>query len=110
VFDDNPSLDGLLPSGANLGKRRSFLESMRPTSGTAVLTFIAHGTTPFIATFMLIHLTAPATATLGGSSLASQLMVRGDDKSSLNSCTRTHRFGSFSVGNITRLHSEKNSL
>lgn len=40
------------------------------------LTKIAHGSTPFITTFLLIHLSAPALANLGGSSLASQTMVR----------------------------------
>lgn len=36
---------------------------------------ISHGTAPFITTFLLIHLTAPALANVGGSSLASQTMV-----------------------------------
>lgn len=39
------------------------------------LTKIAHGSAPFISTFVLIHLTSPALATIGGSSLASQVMV-----------------------------------
>ena len=41
-----------------------------------ILTTIAQGTAPFISTFLLIHLSAPVAATLGGSSLASQVMVR----------------------------------
>ncbi|RDB24155.1 hypothetical protein Hypma_008613 [Hypsizygus marmoreus] len=41
------------------------------------LTKISHGSAPFISTFLLIHLTAPALANLGGSSLASQTMLLG---------------------------------
>ena len=41
----------------------------------SVLTRLSHGTTPFITTFVLIHLTAPALAALGGTSLSSQVMV-----------------------------------
>ena len=40
------------------------------------LTKLAHGSAPFLATFLLIHLAAPAVANLGGSSLSSQTMVR----------------------------------
>lgn len=40
-----------------------------------IMTVIAQGSAPFISTFLLIHLTAPVAATLGGSSLASQIMV-----------------------------------
>lgn len=39
------------------------------------LTKLSHGSTPFITTFILIHLTAPAMATIGGSGLSSQTMV-----------------------------------
>ena len=42
-----------------------------------VLTRIAHGSAPFLTVFALIHLTAPAMANVGGTSLASQVMVRG---------------------------------
>nr|GAT50462.1 predicted protein [Mycena chlorophos] len=42
-----------------------------------VLTNVLHGTAPFISTFMLIHLSAPMLANLGGSSLASQTMLLG---------------------------------
>ena len=35
----------------------------------------AHISAPFITTFLLIHLSAPALANLGGSSLSSQTMV-----------------------------------
>jgi len=41
------------------------------------LTKITHGSAPFIATFLLIHLSAPVLANLGGSSLASQTMLLG---------------------------------
>ncbi|KAJ7671539.1 hypothetical protein DFH06DRAFT_1320335 [Mycena polygramma] len=42
-----------------------------------VLTKLIHGSAPFISTFLLIHLTAPMLANLGGSSLASQTMLLG---------------------------------
>jgi len=41
-----------------------------------ILTNLSHLSTPFITTFLLIHLSAPALANLGGSSLSSQVMVR----------------------------------
>ncbi|QRW00341.1 hypothetical protein RhiJN_28359 [Ceratobasidium sp. AG-Ba] len=40
------------------------------------LTYAQHLPTPFITTFMLIHLTAPAVASIGGVSAASQLLGR----------------------------------
>ncbi|KAH9914474.1 uncharacterized protein B0H18DRAFT_1045155 [Fomitopsis serialis] len=43
----------------------------------SVLTRVSHGSTPFITTFVLIHLTAPALASLGGTSLSSQVMLLG---------------------------------
>ncbi|KAJ7284530.1 hypothetical protein C8J57DRAFT_1288759 [Mycena rebaudengoi] len=42
-----------------------------------VLTKLLHGSAPFISTFLLIHLTAPVLANLGGASLASQTMLLG---------------------------------
>lgn len=41
-----------------------------------ILTKTAHISAPFITTFLLIHLSAPAVASIGGSSLASSTMVR----------------------------------
>ncbi|KAK0492057.1 hypothetical protein EDD18DRAFT_1184525 [Armillaria luteobubalina] len=41
------------------------------------LTKIAHGSSPFITTFLLIHLAPPVLAHLGGSSLSSQTMLLG---------------------------------
>jgi len=41
------------------------------------LTPVSHGSAPFITTFMLIHLTAPVMANLGGTSLSSQVMLLG---------------------------------
>ncbi|EGN96308.1 hypothetical protein SERLA73DRAFT_112545 [Serpula lacrymans var. lacrymans S7.3] len=41
------------------------------------LTRIAHGSAPFITTFLLIHLSAPMVANIGGSSLSSQVMLLG---------------------------------
>ncbi|EKM56060.1 uncharacterized protein PHACADRAFT_257106 [Phanerochaete carnosa HHB-10118-sp] len=59
------------------------LPSASPTSANAsprgtltdVLTKLVHGSAPFISTFLLIHLSASALASLGGSSLSSQVMV-----------------------------------
>ncbi|KAH9842493.1 uncharacterized protein C8Q71DRAFT_853042 [Rhodofomes roseus] len=42
-----------------------------------ILTRLSHGSTPFITTFVLIHLTAPALASLGGTTLSSQVMLLG---------------------------------
>ncbi|PPQ82357.1 hypothetical protein CVT25_008318 [Psilocybe cyanescens] len=42
-----------------------------------ILTKTAHFSAPFITTFLLIHLSAPALANLGGSTLASQTMLLG---------------------------------
>ncbi|KAF8907490.1 hypothetical protein CPB85DRAFT_1415191 [Mucidula mucida] len=44
---------------------------------TPYLTTMAHFSSPFISTFLLIHLSAPIMANLGGSSLASQTMLLG---------------------------------
>lgn len=41
----------------------------------SVLTRLSHGSAPFVTTFVLIHLTAPVMANLGGTSLSSQVMV-----------------------------------
>ena len=64
---------GLMPSKSNEGtsKTSSFRQNL-----LSYLTKLSHGSTPFITTFLLIHLTAPALANLGGSSLSSQTMVR----------------------------------
>ncbi|KAH9034003.1 hypothetical protein EDB83DRAFT_2296363 [Lactarius deliciosus] len=47
------------------------------TRASSVLTALSHGSAPFITTFLLIHLTAPAAANLGGSALSSQTMLLG---------------------------------
>ena len=53
--------------------------------GTVVpyLTRMAHFSSPFITTFLLIHLSSPILANLGGSSLASQTMVRSPELNSM---------------------------
>ena len=48
--------------------------SMRRTA-LSYLTTVSHGSSPFITTFLLIHLSAPVLANLGGASLSSQVMV-----------------------------------
>ncbi|KAG7086470.1 hypothetical protein E1B28_002421 [Marasmius oreades] len=46
-------------------------------SFSSLLTNLNHGSAPFISTFLLIHLTAPALANVGGSEMASQVMILG---------------------------------
>jgi hypothetical protein len=58
------------------GRARGGLLGALPSAHT-VLTTVAHGTTPFIAVFVLVHLAAPVAAAVGGSSAASQALVRG---------------------------------
>ncbi|KAI9433893.1 hypothetical protein H4582DRAFT_1983184 [Lactarius indigo] len=47
------------------------------TRASSVLTALSHGSAPFITTFLLVHLTAPAAANIGGSALSSQTMLLG---------------------------------
>ncbi|KAF9060706.1 hypothetical protein BDP27DRAFT_1394358 [Rhodocollybia butyracea] len=42
-----------------------------------ILTKTSHASAPFITTFLLIHLSAPVLANIGGSSLSSQVMLLG---------------------------------
>ncbi|KAI0781486.1 hypothetical protein BD413DRAFT_463190 [Trametes elegans] len=63
-------------SNASPHHDRSFLRRLTLVT-QPVLTRIAHGSAPFITTFVFIHLTAPIMANLGGSSLASQVMLLG---------------------------------
>ncbi|KAF4578399.1 Mitochondrial adapter protein MCP1 transmembrane domain-containing protein [Pleurotus pulmonarius] len=51
-------------------------QSLRDWSVSS-LTKVSYLSSPFIATFLLIHLSAPAIASLGGSSLSSQTMILG---------------------------------
>ncbi|KAF9239159.1 hypothetical protein BU15DRAFT_47094 [Melanogaster broomeanus] len=44
---------------------------------TSMLTKLAHGSAPFLSTFLLIHLSAPVLANVGGSSLSSNVMLLG---------------------------------
>ncbi|TRM66832.1 hypothetical protein BD626DRAFT_396909 [Schizophyllum amplum] len=48
-----------------------------PSPAVDYLTRVAHITSPFITTFLLIHLAAPISANFGGSSLASNVMLLG---------------------------------
>jgi hypothetical protein len=45
------------------------------TRTSSVLTALAHGSAPFITTFLFVHLAAPITANLGGSATSSRTMV-----------------------------------
>jgi len=47
------------------------------TRTSSVLTALAHGSAPFITTFLFVHLAAPAAANLGGSSASSRTMLFG---------------------------------
>jgi hypothetical protein len=82
--------------------RRTFLQKSLP-----VLTKLLHGSAPFISTFLLIHLSAPMLANLGGSSLASQTMVPATIIPSVPLPLRSHLF-SFLAVNITKQTLEKN--
>ncbi|KAI0696551.1 hypothetical protein C8T65DRAFT_710555 [Cerioporus squamosus] len=63
-------------SATDPGSEKSFLRRLAVATQPA-LTKIAHGSAPFITVFALIHLTAPVMANLGGTSLASQVMLVG---------------------------------
>ncbi|KAH9890532.1 hypothetical protein C8Q73DRAFT_667400 [Cubamyces lactineus] len=63
-------------SDAPVEPNKSFLRRLTLVTQSA-LTRIAHGSAPFITTFVFIHLTAPVIANLGGTSLASQVMLLG---------------------------------
>ncbi|KAI0081429.1 hypothetical protein K474DRAFT_1342909 [Panus rudis PR-1116 ss-1] len=69
IVDDPSLLDGRV---YDAGSSKNLKQRLLP-----IVTKIAHGATPFIFTFLAIHLTAPAMANLGGSSLASQVMILG---------------------------------
>ncbi|KAF9228824.1 hypothetical protein BS17DRAFT_724684 [Gyrodon lividus] len=47
------------------------------TRSTSILTKLAQGSAPFLSIFLLIHLSAPALASVGGSSLSSNVMLLG---------------------------------
>ncbi|KAH9948133.1 hypothetical protein B0H21DRAFT_690632 [Amylocystis lapponica] len=59
------------PSAPN-DKPVSLRHLIQPT-----LTRLTHASAPFISTFLLIHLSAPIMANIGGSSLSSQVMLLG---------------------------------
>ncbi|KAI6004914.1 hypothetical protein EDD15DRAFT_2359828 [Pisolithus albus] len=46
-------------------------------SASSILTTLAHGSAPFLSTFLLIHLSAPIAANIGGSGRASSVMLLG---------------------------------
>jgi Protein of unknown function (DUF1691) len=46
------------------------------TRTSSVLTALAHGSAPFITTFLFVHLTAPTAANIGGTTSSSGAMVR----------------------------------
>lgn len=48
----------------------------RRRQAEAILTNVAHISAPFLTIFIIVHLSAPALATVGGSSLSSNVMVR----------------------------------
>lgn len=45
-------------------------------TSTPVLVKLAHASAPFLSTFLLIHLSTPLLANVGGSNLSSNVMVR----------------------------------
>jgi len=52
-------------------------DASRVQAALPYLTKLSHGSSAFIATFLLIHLSAPVLANVGGSSLSSQVMLLG---------------------------------
>ncbi|KAI6107023.1 hypothetical protein EDD16DRAFT_1475700 [Pisolithus croceorrhizus] len=46
-------------------------------TASSILTTLAHGSAPFLSTFLVIHLSAPIAANIGGSRLASSIMLLG---------------------------------
>ncbi|KAI6097957.1 hypothetical protein EDD16DRAFT_1889479 [Pisolithus croceorrhizus] len=46
-------------------------------TASSILTTLAHGSAPFLSTFLVIHLSAPIAANIGGSKLASSVMLLG---------------------------------
>ncbi|KAI6011069.1 hypothetical protein EDC04DRAFT_2580766 [Pisolithus marmoratus] len=46
-------------------------------TASSILTTLAHGSAPFLSTFLIIHLSAPIAANVGGSGLASSVMLLG---------------------------------
>ena len=61
-------------------------DGRRAASLVGVLTKAAHVSAPFISTFLLIHLTAPVMANVGGSELSSKVQV--DSKAARCNATR----------------------
>ncbi|KAL4065181.1 hypothetical protein J3A83DRAFT_4099897 [Scleroderma citrinum] len=46
-------------------------------TASSILTVLAHGSAPFLSTFLLVHLSAPIAANIGGSGLASSVLLLG---------------------------------
>ncbi|KAI6140418.1 hypothetical protein BKA82DRAFT_487987 [Pisolithus tinctorius] len=59
----------LLPPTSNNGKPVA--------TASSILTMLVHGSAPFLSTFLLVHLSAPIAANIGGSGLASSVMLLG---------------------------------
>ena len=79
IFSTFPNMSDSVRDQGNEPSSRTW----RHTAQSA-LTRLSHGSAPFITTFVLIHLTAPVMANLGGTSLSSQVMV-----SASHGCPRT---------------------
>lgn len=73
IFDTLPNMSDSA-RGQDDGSPLPSSRTWRHTAQSA-LTRLSHGSAPFITTFVLIHLTAPVMANLGGTSLSSQVMV-----------------------------------
>jgi succinate dehydrogenase/fumarate reductase cytochrome b subunit len=52
-------------------------DGSKPRQTVAVLTNVAHISAPFLSVFLVVHLSAPALANVGGSSLSSNVMLLG---------------------------------
>ena len=56
--------------------QRENVPRSKPRQTEAILTNVAHFSAPFLTVFIIVHLSAPVLANIGGSSLSSNVMVR----------------------------------
>jgi hypothetical protein len=72
-FFEKPKWSFLAADGAEQMSAKGDGSKLRQT--VAVLTNVAHVSAPFLSIFLIVHLSAPALANVGGSSLSSNVMV-----------------------------------
>jgi hypothetical protein len=70
---ENPKWSFLAVDDAEKMSAKGDGSKLRQT--VAILTNVAHVSAPFLSVFLIVHLSAPALAILGGSNLSSNVMV-----------------------------------